>query len=85
MPNYWIIPDPQTLEPQDELWLACLQYAQRQTSNELQALRAALDYYRANVGVAMKHSPSCVRSMQRQAEGLRQILRRGEPEMEIEQ
>jgi hypothetical protein len=77
---------PQTkIEPQDDLWLACLQYAQRHTSDELHALRMAVDYYRTNVGVASRISPACVRSMQRQADGLRSILRRGEPELEIDE
>lgn len=76
---------PQPMKPEDELWLACLQYAQRQTSSEIDALRMAVDYYRVNVGVASRISPACVRAITRQAEGLRQILRRGEPEMEIEE
>ena len=78
-----IYPGYPAIAPQDDLWLACLQYAQRKTSDEIQAYRAAMDYYRTNVGVAMSQSPSCVRSMQRQADGLRQILRRGEPDLEI--
>lgn len=71
------------IPPEDDLWLVCLQYAQRQTQDELAAYRMAIDYYRANVGVATRISPACVRSMERQAEGLRSILRRGHPDLEV--
>ena len=82
---YSQIPDPKPIEAHNSLWLACLAYAQRTTSNELEAYRKANDYYRENVGVSSKTSPSCVRSMQRQADGLWQVLRQGRSEMETEQ
>ena len=71
------------IEAHNDLWLACWSYAQRKTTNERDALRMAVDYYRTNVGVAAKSSPATVRAMQRQADGLWQVLRQGREELEV--